>query len=80
MNYLWNLLEAVSQLGNALLGGHPNITMSANAYLRRHHWPWRYKVLNALFFWQEDHCKLSWESDLAFARETLRKLEMEGSP
>ncbi len=29
MNYLWNILEAMSQWLNALLGGNPNITISA---------------------------------------------------
>ena len=36
MNYLWNILEATSQWLNALLGGNPNITISAAAYLNRH--------------------------------------------
>jgi hypothetical protein len=75
MTYLWNLLEATSQWLNALLGGNPNITISAHAYLRREHWPWRYKLINRLFWWQEDHCKLSWASDLMFARKALHELE-----
>jgi hypothetical protein len=73
--YFWNLLEALSQLGNAILGGNPNITMSAWAYLRRERKPLRYKLINKFFFWQEDHCRSSWVSDIVFARQALFELE-----
>jgi hypothetical protein len=75
MSYLWNLLEAISQLLNALRGRNPNITVSAQSYLERHRSPLPYRVINALFFWQEDHCKASWESDIQFARKALFELE-----
>ena len=74
--YLFNSLEAVSQLGHALLGGNPNITISASAYLNRHKRPWAYKAINALFFWQDDHCRDSWVSDIVFARRALFELEV----
>jgi hypothetical protein len=76
MNYLWNLLEATSQWLNALLGGNPNITVSANAYLKREKNPLRYKLINKLFWWQEDHCRDSWVSDIIFARQALFELEV----
>ena len=72
--YAWNVLEAVSQLGNALLGGNPNITISASAYLNRHKRPWLYRAINRLFFWQEDHCRDSWVADIVFARKALFEL------
>ena len=72
--YLWNILEATSQWLNALLGGNPNITISASAYLNRHKRPWVYKAINALFFRQEDHCRDSWVSDIQFARKALFEL------
>ena len=72
--YAWNVLEAVSQLGNALLGGNPNITISASAYLNRHKRPWLYRAINRLFFWQEDHCRDSWVNDIVFARRALFEL------
>jgi hypothetical protein len=74
MNYGWRVLKAISQLGNALIGGNPNMTLSARAYLARNRNPIPYRVFNTLFFWQDDHCKLSWESDIAFARKALEML------
>ena len=72
--HLWNILEATSQWLNALLGGNPNITISASAYLNRHKRPWVYKAINRLFFWQEDHCRDSWVSDIVFARKAMFEL------
>ena len=76
MTYLWNVLEAVSQLLHAMLGGNPNITVSAKAYLNRHKRPWVYRAINRLFWWQEDHCRDSWVSDIVFARRALFELEV----
>ena len=76
MTYLWNVLEAVSQLLHAILGGNPNITLSAKAYLRREAHPLPYRAINALFFWQDDHCRESWVSDIVFARRALFELEV----
>jgi len=73
-NYLWNVLEALSQLLNAVLGGNPNITVSAAAYLKRDRYPWLYRGINAVFFWQENHCRDSWVSDIIFARRALFEL------
>lgn len=72
--YIWNILEAVSQLLHAMLGGNPNITLSAKAYLRREASPWTYRAINTLFFWQDDHCRDSWVSDINFARLALFEL------
>lgn len=83
MERLWNFLEGVSQLGHALiLGGNPNITISARCYLERNKpgWRWAYKGINRLFFWQEDHCRDSWVSDIVFARTALFELEIPKSP
>lgn len=75
-DYLWNILEALSQLLNAVLGGNPNITVSANAYLKRDKNPLSYRLINKIFWWQEDHCKQSWVSDIIFARIALFELEV----
>jgi hypothetical protein len=72
--YLLSVLESCSQLLNAILGGNPNISVSASAYLQRHTKPWKYRSINALFFWQEDHCRDSWVSDIVFARKALFEL------
>jgi hypothetical protein len=60
MTYLTNILVAVDQLANTLLGGKPDETLSAYAHRKQ---DWRRKAINALFFWQDDHCKLAYESE-----------------
>jgi hypothetical protein len=74
--YFWNLMEATSQWLNALRGGNSNITISAQAYLDRHKRPRVYRAINAIFFWQEDHCRDSWVDDIVFARRALFELEV----
>jgi hypothetical protein len=78
LNYFINIGEIISQAGNAIfLAGNPNMTISARCYLARNHpkWGWCYKVVNKIFFWQEDHCRSSWVSDIVFARKALFELE-----
>lgn len=56
--YVMKVLIAVDQLANAVRGGHPDETLSAAAH-RRHlegRSGWR-NLINALFWWQEDHCR-----------------------
>jgi hypothetical protein len=77
MTYLWNVLEAFSQLLNTILLGSPNMSLSARAYIKRNTHPKPYKWINKLFFWQEDHCKQSWESDVVFAKKLLSDLTKE---
>ena len=58
MTYVMKVLIAFDQLANAVRGGHPDETLSAAAH-RRHvagKSGWR-NVINALFWWQEDHCR-----------------------
>ena len=68
MEYLMNILAAISQLFNALIGGDPNLTVSARCYLSREHWFWGAlrKLLNWVFWREEDHCYKSWRADVAF--------------
>lgn len=60
------VLIAVDQLVNTLLGGYADETLSSRAW--RHHadgsrsWPrW---VIDHLFFWQSEHCRSAYESEL----------------
>lgn len=57
---------AFDQLVNTLMGGYADETLSARAW--RHHldgsrmWPrW---IIDHLFFWQTNHCKEAYESEL----------------
>ncbi len=56
-----------------LLLGHHDQTVSARCWVNRHHPGWRigYLLINGFFFWQENHCRSSYQRDVEFAREVL---------
>lgn len=60
MTYIRHLLIAFDQFANAILGGWPDETLSAYAWRKQ---DWRCKAINALFFWQKNHCRASYESE-----------------
>jgi hypothetical protein len=69
--YLINLSVLFSQAVNVIIfSGHPDQTVSARAHLSQHKRKWRIarKVINGIFFWQEDHCYTSYKADLIMAR------------
>ena len=66
-NYMRNIAIAADQLVNAMIAGSPDETVSSRVYrgavLAVH--PNRaarmaYRTINALFFWQEDHCRAAY--------------------
>jgi hypothetical protein len=66
-NYWLNLAIAADQLFNALVGGHADETLSARCYRNRwkaYGWWLLYQFINALFFWQHDHCFQSYNAEL----------------
>lgn len=71
--YLRVLLHGLTQI----LGGFFGVTINANettsawAYRVRHLHPFPYKAINALFFWQADHCKSSVEREVISCIELL---------
>jgi hypothetical protein len=63
--YVMKVLIAFDQLANAVIGGHPDETLSAAAH-RRHlegRSGWR-NFINGLFWWQQDHCLDAHQSEL----------------
>lgn len=58
---------AIDQLINAIFGGWADETMSSYAHRLRieKNITWVERVIDALFFWQEDHCKTAYESERA---------------
>ena len=53
---------SVDQVFNVLIGsGYADEALSAFAHRRG---GWRRAVINALFFWQEDHCRDSYYSEM----------------
>lgn len=62
MRWLLQVLIALDQLANALLGGWADETLSAHAH--RAGWGWRRRAINAVFFWQADHCRSSYDAEM----------------
>lgn len=69
MTYLINILIALSQLGNTILGGYPDESMSARAWrtgkqgklpgvLTR-------PLIDGLFWFDPDHCRKAYENLMA---------------
>lgn len=62
----FQVLIAIDQLFNTIFCGMADETLSARAY--RHYRDgsrkWPYHLINALFFWQEDHCREAYESEI----------------
>ncbi|EQM95091.1 hypothetical protein [Oxalobacter paraformigenes] len=58
---------AVDQLINTFFGGWADETISSAAWRKRCEskgWALLRKMIDALFFWQTDHCKTAYESEL----------------
>ena len=60
-----------------VLFGHHDMTVSARCYINRHKpvWGVAYRVVNKVFFWQDDHCKESFEDDIKYAEEVQKYVE-----
>lgn len=62
----FQILVALDQLVNTLFGGMADETLSARAW--RHHLKgertWLVKIIDGLFFWQKDHCREAYESEV----------------
>lgn len=61
---------AFDQLVNAVLGGYADETMSARCWRLRAEQPYALLriVIDGIFFWQLDHCKSAYESELKRSR------------
>jgi len=60
---------ASAMLNTVAFGGDMFTSTSARAHMEQGHPAWRNRrrFINALFFWQDDHCKQAWQHDLARA-------------
>lgn len=62
----FQIAVAFDQLVNTLLSGWADETLSARAW--RHKMdgsrPWPAWIIDHLFFWQDNHCRTAWESEL----------------
>lgn len=60
--YILNVLVAIDQLVNALIGGDPDETISSRASKNRHKWHWNILVI-ILDFFDEGHSDKTREDD-----------------
>ena len=63
-------------LNAAVFGGSTYQTTSARAHIdgmTSQKWARREKVINAIFFFQPNHCQLAWEGEVAAAQKTLTR-------
>ncbi|HDR1886966.1 DNA helicase UvrD [Pasteurella multocida subsp. multocida] len=70
-SYFYHLAVAFDQLFNALLAGAADETLSSRAYRGanltespKKKWVVLHKLINGLFFWEKDHCKKSYDSEV----------------
>jgi hypothetical protein len=68
-SYLWHIFVALTQLLNTALGGWPDESTSSRLWRLDQqggtHGHLARKVVDALFFWQSEHCRKSYESERA---------------
>ncbi len=69
MQYFRNIAIAIDQLFNSFLRGSPDETLSSRAYrLYKNNKYWYsaypYYGITMLFFWQNNHCKGAYKSEI----------------
>ena len=60
------VLIAIDQLANTLLGGWADETLSSRAWRqhkRKKRWYIMKNIIEVIFFWQKEHCKSAYESE-----------------
>lgn len=66
------LISLISRFLNAaLFNGSTHQTLSARAYIEP--LPRTGEIINALFFWQDNHIRWAWEREVEEAQRTLRR-------
>lgn len=74
--FLFSLLSRV--VNAAFFKGSMQQTISARTYVLSHDnpkWERRRKIIDTIFFWEEDHCRKSWWAEVNRARKTLARNE-----
>lgn len=69
MAYLKNILVALTQLLNTVLGGYPDESTSSRAHRQRRvklRWDVTRRLINMVFFWEQDHCRDAYLSEAAY--------------
>lgn len=65
---MMQFMIALDQLINTLIGGMADETLSARAHRMRskgqRYWGWTAASIDAIFFWEDGHCKKAWLSEM----------------
>ncbi|MDR7122075.1 hypothetical protein [Rheinheimera soli] len=72
--YSNNVFIALSRLLNAILGGNPSLTLSARAGLnyRKGQWSQQRRLINTVFWLQQDHCEFAIRLDTDRNQQAIR--------
>lgn len=73
--YFLNLVSSLSNFLNVILGGENSMTFSSRCHIGY----WEDKmifivlrnIINNIFFYQEDHCRMSFMRDVYYSRKIL---------
>jgi hypothetical protein len=69
-----DIISLISRSLNAFVfNGSTAQTLSARAYIEEG-WSTHRRIINAIFFWQEDHCKNAWELEVKRAKYVVNVL------
>lgn len=67
--HLFQVAVALDRFINACLGGSADETLSSRAHRMREKgqpvWGWTADAIDWLFFWQDGHCRLAFEFEMA---------------
>jgi len=73
MKRLIRIGDAFSQLLNVLIfNGHPNESLSGRAWRTKSKW---YKVIDALLWFDKNHCMTAYINDLNYAKELVAGID-----
>lgn len=77
--YFKEVWLAVSQLLHTLTGGRSDVTFSSEMYVESQMGKRRGKIgrwiVNAIFFWQRDHCRGAWANEKKTIKEAGEYLD-----
>jgi hypothetical protein len=87
MSYFLNIATSCSQFISTLFGGHPDFTISSRTYLAAARGSDRalvwVRVLDTIFWFDEDHCRGSWLKDVKnseFVRDAQKSIMLGKHP
>jgi len=74
-----DIVSLISRFLNAFIfGGSTSQTLSARSYLEGHkcsRWRKIGRVINYIFFWQDNHIEWAWQQEVTRAEYTLKRLK-----